>query len=52
MPFDAVDAGRELARVVELPRQRLVERVDHQRRFAAARNAGDAGESAERKFRR
>ena len=32
------------------PRQRLVERVDQQRRLAAAGDAGDAGEQAERDF--
>ena len=37
-----------LARAVEFARQRLVERVDDQRRLAAARHAGDAGEGAER----
>ena len=39
--------GRSL-RVVELARDRLVERVDQQRRLAAAGHAGDAGEQAER----
>ena len=33
---------------VQLPRRRLVERVDDQRRLAAAGDAGDAGERAER----
>ena len=33
---------------VELARDRLVERVDQQRRLAAAGDAGDAGEQAER----
>ena len=37
-----------LARAVEPARHRLVERVDEQRRLAAARDAGDAGEQAER----
>jgi hypothetical protein len=41
-------AGRVLARAVELARDGLVERVDQQRRLAAAGDAGDAGEQAER----
>ena len=40
-------AGR-FAGAVELARDRLVERVDQQRRLAAAGDAGDAGEQAER----
>ena len=40
-------AGASL-RAVELARDRLVERVDQQRRLAAAGDAGDAGEQAER----
>ena len=51
--LDAVDAvvrGRGLAGAVEPPRQRLVERVDQQRRLAAAGHAGDGGEQAERDF--
>ena len=44
--------GRGFAGAVEPPRQRLVERVDQQRRLAAAGDAGDAGEQAERDFRR
>jgi hypothetical protein len=47
-PLDAVMRGRVLARAVELARDRLVERVDDERRLAAARDAGDAGEGAER----
>jgi hypothetical protein len=39
---------RMLARAVQPARRRLVERVDDQRRFAAAGDAGDAGEGAER----
>src|SRR5579875_296729 len=46
--LDAVVRARLLARAHQPARQRLVERVDHQRRFAAARDAGDAGEGAER----
>jgi hypothetical protein len=42
-------AGR-VARAVEPARDRLVERVDQERRLAAARDAGDAGEQAERDF--
>ncbi len=49
-PLDAVVRGRGLARAVELARDRLVERVDQQRRLAAAGDAGDAGEQAERDF--
>ena len=48
--FDAVVRGGGLAGVVEPARQRLVERVDEQRRLAAAGHAGDAGEQAERNF--
>ena len=40
--------ARMLARVVEPPRHRLVERIDQQGGLAAARHAGDAGEQAER----
>ena len=43
-----VERGRGLAGAVEPSRQRLVERVDEQRRLAAAGDAGDAGEEAER----
>ena len=46
--LDGVVRGRGLRRAVELARHRLVERVDQQRRLAAARHAGDAGEQAER----
>ena len=46
--LDAVVRGRGLARIVELARHRLVERVDQERRLAAAGHAGDAGEEAER----
>src|SRR5713226_326907 len=42
----AMHAGM-LARAVQPPRQRLVERLDDQRTLAAARYAGDAGEGAE-----
>src|SRR5262249_21300442 len=48
---DAVDLvviGGGLARAVHAPRQRLVERLNYQGRFAAARHAGDAREGAER----
>ena len=41
---------RLLARVVEPLGERLVERLDDQGRFAAARDAGDAAEGAERDF--
>ena len=46
--LDAVVRGGGLAGAVDLARQRLVERVDQQRRLAAAGHAGDAGEQAER----
>jgi hypothetical protein len=42
-----MDAGM-LARAVQPPRQRLLERLDDQGALAAARHAGDAGEGAER----
>ena len=41
-------SGAGFRRAVEPSRQRLVERVDEERRFAAAGNAGDAGEESER----
>ena len=50
--LDAVVRRGAFAGVVELARDRLVERVDQQRRLAAAGDAGDAGEQAERNFRR
>ncbi len=43
---------RMFERAVEPPRRGLVERVDDERRFAAARDAGDAGEEAERNLDR
>ena len=46
--LDAVVLARVLARVVELARHRLVERVDQQGGLAAAGHAGDAGEQPER----
>ena len=46
--LDALMRGRVLDRAVELARHRLVERVDDQRRLAAAGDAGDAGEEPER----
>ncbi len=51
-PLDAVVRGGAFAGVVEFARDRLVERVDQQRRLAAAGDAGDAGEQAQRNFRR
>ena len=51
-PFQRVERGRVLQRAIEPPRHRLVERIDDQGRFAAAGNAGDAGEQAERNIRR
>src|SRR5690242_16214191 len=50
--FDAVVWGRGLARAVEPPRHRLVERVDEERRFPAARYARDARKQPERNLRR
>ena len=46
--LDRVERGRVLQRPVQPARHGLVERVDDQRRLAAARHAGDAGEGAER----
>ena len=49
--FEALDAlvrGRVLAGAVEAAGDGLVERVDEERRLAAAGDAGDAGEEAER----
>src|SRR5262249_3622819 len=51
--FEALDTlvrGRGLGGAVELARDRLVERIDQERRLAAAGYAGDAGEQAERDF--
>ena len=47
-PLDAVMGGGVLARLGELARRRLVERLDGEGGFAAARDAGDAGQRAER----
>ena len=47
-PSSAAVLAGMLARAVQPPRQRLVERLDDQRALAAARHAGDAGEGAER----
>ena len=49
---DAVVRRRRVARAVQAARGGLVERVDNQRRFAAARDAGDAGEEPKRNRRR
>ena len=46
--LDALERGGVLERAVELARDGLVERVDDERRLAAAGDAGDAGEGAER----
>ena len=48
--FDAIVRGRALAGIVQPARQRLVQRIDQQRRLATAGHAGDAGEQAERNF--
>ena len=47
--LDALVCAGALARAVELLRQRAVERIEHQRRFARSRHAGDADKHAERK---
>src|SRR4029079_3124389 len=47
-PLDAVVRGGRKRGAVELACDRAVERVDEQRRLAAAGDAGDAGEEAER----
>src|SRR6185312_1128916 len=47
-PLDAVVRGGGERGAVELARDGVVQRVDQQRRLAAAGNAGDAGEQAER----
>ncbi len=49
-PLDAVVRGGRERGAVELARHRVVQRVDQQRRLAAAGDAGDAGEQAERDF--
>src|SRR6185312_6437678 len=46
--FDAVVRSRGQRGAVELARDRVVQRVDQERRLAAAGDAGDAGEQAER----
>ena len=48
MPFDPIVGAGERARLVQAPGERRIERVEDQRRLAAARDAGDAGEGAER----
>ena len=49
-PFDRVVRARLFAGAVNLRGQRAVQDVVDQRRFAAARNAGDHGEHAQRNF--
>ena len=51
-PINRVMFRRCAARIVQLARQRFIQRVDEQGRFAAARHAGDASECAQRNFRR
>ena len=46
--LDPVVLGRMFARAHDAARRRLVERLDQEGRLAAARNAGDGGEDAER----
>src|SRR5262249_42730594 len=50
--LDAVVGGRTFARAVQLAGERAVERVDQKPRLAAAGDAGDAGEQAERNLGR
>ena len=50
--LDALVCAGALAAAVELLRQRAMERIEHQCRFARAGNAGDANHHAERKARR
>ena len=50
--LDAVVRGGAFAGVVQLAGDGAVERVDQQRRLAAAGHAGDAGEQPQRNFRR
>ena len=50
--LDAVVVGRMLARAHDAARRRLEQRLDQEGRLAAARNAGDGGEDAERDFGR
>src|SRR3546814_4350583 len=47
-PLDGVVGAGKGARLVQAAGQRLVERLDDERRLAAAGDAGDAGEGAER----
>ena len=49
-PLDAVVLGRMLARAHDAARGRLEQRLDQEGRLAAAGNAGDGGEGAERDF--
>src|SRR3546814_5867863 len=50
-PLDGVVGAGKGARLVQAAGQRLVERLDDERRLAAAGDAGDAGEGAERNRR-
>ena len=47
-PVDALMWRRMFERAIEPSRDVFIKRVDDERRFAAARNAGDAGEKSER----
>ena len=51
-PLDAVVRRGMFARLGELARRGLVQGLDGQGRFAAARDAGDAGQRAQRNLRR
>ena len=50
-PLDTVVRSGCERGAVQFARHRAVERVDQERRLAAAGDAGDAGEQAERNFR-
>ncbi len=51
-PIEPLEGGRGLAGAVQPPRHRLVKRVDEKRRLAAAGDAGNRGEGAERNLHR
>ena len=51
-PFDLVVRRRLLGAVVQMPRDRVVERVVDERRLARARHAGHADEQADRQLQR
>uniref|UniRef100_A0A0N4Z8C9 LigA n=1 Tax=Parastrongyloides trichosuri TaxID=131310 RepID=A0A0N4Z8C9_PARTI len=51
-PLDAIEGSGGVGRIVQAPRGRLVERLDGEGRLAAARDAGNAGEDADRDLAR